>query len=111
MPALGGLSKTASRSEGLALTWDRPETPAVITLSINSTASPKTVVYCTPQDDGNFTVPVEVLSVPVEVLSQLPEGCVTMSIQRLRVRFFPTPNGLAAVGLGVSGREVTAELQ
>jgi hypothetical protein len=116
IPALAKLRDPSQNGTGsdLGLSWDAPENPAEVMVTVTSEfpeESPETIqrpppesptLVCTPKDDGDFTV-------PSSLLSSLPKGAAQVILTRSRVRIFPTPNGMAATGMGSSS--TAAEIQ
>ncbi len=95
----------ASRSADLAVGWDRPPRASTLALMITALDDRNTsTLVCAPTDDGDYVV-------PASALSRLPAGQATLQLFRVRTRFFPTPNGMAGVGVGSSTSDAKITLQ
>ncbi|MBI3181806.1 MAG: carboxypeptidase regulatory-like domain-containing protein [Myxococcales bacterium] len=106
MPAVPALKVgPAVSSQSLALSWDAPKSPSPLFLTLSpATGRLRAAIICSPTDDGDF-------SVPAGDIAELPAGDIVITATRQRVRYFPTPNGMAAMGLGISTKLMKTRLE
>lgn len=89
-------SLSTSRLSGLPVRWGVPLAPSSAELTmVTASREHAGILLCDVVDDGEFTI-------PPRDLGPMPSGPGIIEIARTRVRFFPTPDGMAAVGEGSS---------
>jgi hypothetical protein len=95
-PLSSDLNQKISLSGGdVPIIWSAGSENTSVMLTVMPKATEGKAIYCLSDDVGKITI-------PGSLISQLPSGDATILITRMRVHYFPQPDGVAAAATGMS---------